>query len=66
MQVREEGAMLLTQETVNHTLECVWISSGKKLSCVWVQREQQSSAPAALLDHASAQQFASAPRQRVA
>ena len=58
--------MLLTKETVNRTLECVWITSGKKLSCVWVQLELQSSAQVALLDHASATEIAPAARLRVA
>jgi hypothetical protein len=37
--------MQLTQQIVNRTLECVWISSGEKLVCFWVQRERQFATP---------------------
>jgi len=35
--------MLNAQQVMNRSLECVWIPSGKGLSCVWV--EQHVAAP---------------------
>jgi hypothetical protein len=36
--------MLNTQQVTNRSLECVWMPSGKGLSCVWI--EQHVATPA--------------------
>lgn len=38
--------MLILQQEVNRTLECVWTpsGSGKGLSCIWVERRASAAA----------------------
>jgi hypothetical protein len=54
--------MQLTQQIVNRTLEGVWISSGEKLVCFWVQRERQFATPVRM----PSQEHVADPRRRVA
>lgn len=45
MNGQEGGSMLNAQQQVmNRSLECVWMPSGKGLSCVWI--EQHVATPA--------------------